>query len=80
MKQLDNEFTRYDLSLDEIQKASVLSEETRAVMQNLLSESATQRLDLVFDPNNPMIFTQEEAYIKGKIDTLRYLLSLTDSV
>ncbi len=80
MKQLDNEFTRYDLSLDEIQKASVLSEETRAVMQNLLSESATQKLDLVFDPNNPMIFTQEEAYIKGKIDILRYLLSLADSV
>jgi len=80
MKQLDNEFTRYDLSLDEIQKASVLSEETRAVMQNLLSESATQKLDLVFDPNNPMVFTQEEAYIKGKIDILRYLLSLADSV
>lgn len=80
MKQLDNEFTRYDLSLDEIQKASVLSEETRALMQNLLSESATQKLDLVFDPNNPMIFTQEEAYIKGKIDILRYLLSLADSM
>ncbi len=38
------------------------------------------KLALVFDPAKPLDFTQQEAYSKGKLDTILWLLQMSDPI
>jgi hypothetical protein len=75
-----NAFTSYTLNAAEYKAGSSFSSEQRAILQNLLSEAAIEKVNLTFDPTNPMKFTQAEAELQGKIGILQYLLDLENSL
>lgn len=79
MKQKPNSFTTYDLTDDEVIGGSTLTTVQEAVLQNKKAEIAEQRLNLVFDPLNPQDFVQQEAFLKGQIEILGYLIDLSNS-
>lgn len=69
-------FVSYILTEGELKAGSHFSVEQKAVIQNLISDIAEEKVALTYDPNNPLKFTQAEAELQGKIGILKYLLSL----
>lgn len=47
---------------------------TLAVLQNLRATVASEKLRLEFNPNNPGDFIQQEAYKRGQLDLLTYII------
>jgi len=73
-----NTFTTYKLSEDEQRNGSSLTSLTVSVLQNLRSSIAEEKLNLVFTPNDVLSFTQQEAYLKGQLDILAYILAANE--
>lgn len=48
-------------------------------IQSLIAKSAQEKLNLDYDPLNPLRFAQQEARIKGEIQILQYLLSCSEN-
>ena len=76
----DSSFLSYSLTQQEIVEGSTFNSAQRAVIQNLIAESAEEKVALKYDPQNPMSFVQAEAELQGKIGILKYLLSLEASI
>ena len=70
-----NSFTTYELNEDETKHGSMLTIQQIRVIQNAIAMHAELRLALVYDPEKPLSFLQEEAYNKGAIDALKYLVN-----
>lgn len=68
-------FCTYILSEREEQEAKLLSPQTKMWIQNVLAESAAERLTLTLNPEHPLPFMQAEAEIQGKVGILRYILA-----
>ena len=77
---IPNKFTSYDLSTEEMTSGYMLSPATVHVIRNELSIAAETKLALVVDPNNVQAFVQAEAYQRGKIEFIDWLLAMNDSV
>lgn len=75
VQQRVNAFSSFDLSNEAIAEGLTFSLLQQQALQNLLSEEAHAKLGLEYDPANPQTFLQEEAYSRGKIDLLNYLLT-----
>lgn len=73
-------FTRFDLSQTEWEEGSRLSSLQLAVIQNLIAVSAEEKIRLRYDPQNPLLFAQQEAELQGKIGILTYLIECSKSV
>jgi hypothetical protein len=73
-------FIKYELTAAEIKEGSHFSSAQRALIQNLIADSAEEKISLTFDPTNPLAFAQAEAELQGKIGILRYLLSLDSQI
>lgn len=73
----DSSFIKYNLTPDEFKVGCTFSPEQRAVLQNLISDAAEEKVTLTYDPENPLKFTQVEAELQGKIGILKYLLELS---
>ena len=67
-------FTSYELTEKEELTGSILTELQKCVLQNELSRTAMEKNLLTFDTEKPAEFSQNEAYLRGKIDLLSYLL------
>ena len=80
MTAVTNKFTSYQLTEEEYNSGSMFSLPQQQCLQNLLSEAAHLRLALDFDPLNPGDFVQQEAFLKGKIELLSYLLENSNAV
>jgi hypothetical protein len=74
MKQIPNSFTSYEFSDREILEGSVLSALQIAVLQNELANIATNKLNLDYDPRNPLKFAQDEAFLKGQMSIINVML------
>jgi hypothetical protein len=74
-----NSFYSYDLSDQEVLQGSIFTSAQKAVLQNHLATEAEKKLQLTFNPNNPQEFLQEEAYLRGKIEVLQYLIEASDA-
>lgn len=74
-----NSFTSYELTVKEQLLGSVLSSPQKLVIQNERAIVAEEKIALEYDPNNPGNYTQNEAYLRGKLDILSYLLELSDT-
>jgi hypothetical protein len=72
-------FTRYEFTEQEVPMAFVFTELQTQHLQNELTIAAEAQVALQLDPLNPMARIQEEAYNRGKIDMLRYLLTTSES-
>lgn len=67
-------FSAWDLTQEEELAGSRLTELQVKKIQNEISTIAHSKLALSFDPNNTLKFAQEEAYLKGQLEVLEYLL------
>ena len=77
---LSSTFTRYELSEDELKSGMTLTTENRQVLQNMLADSAELKINLVFNPESPGNFIQDEANLAGQIRILRFILDSAESV
>ncbi len=78
MKQLPNTYSSYQLTEMEELVGSTFNPEQTYVLRNHLSQAALAKLNLVFDPSNPLEFTQQNAYQEGRISLLVHLLEVSD--
>lgn len=71
---IPNSFSSYNLSTEEEETGSVLNYLQKAVLQNKLAIIAQDKLNTVFDPLNPTAFAQQEAYLRGQMEVINWLL------
>lgn len=69
-----NSFSSYFMLEEDVITNSIFTLGQQQVLQNLLATKAEEKLALDFDVTNPNSFIQQEAYHKGQIDLLKYLL------
>ena len=72
----NSSFIKYVLTEDEKKVGCCFSPEQKAVIQNMISEIAEEKVALTYDPDSPLKFTQREAELAGQIGILKYLLEL----
>jgi len=77
---IDNDYSSYILTEDEEIQGTLLTIAQKQVIQNEISIIATKLLDMVLDPAEPQKFIQEQSYIKGQLDALRYRLTMSETV
>lgn len=75
---IPSSFTRYNLTEGEYQQAVQLTTLQKQHLQNLLADVAEEKINLTFDPTNPLSFAQQEADLTGKISILRHILDLSE--
>lgn len=73
----DSNFQSWILTEKELIHGSALTGLQKQCIQNQICQLANQRLNIDFDPLNPLRFAQEEACLKGQIQALQYLLTLS---
>ncbi len=71
---MDNPFQVIGLSPSDEANGQILNSLQKAVLQNSRAAIATQKINLVFTPNDVLSYTQQEAYLKGQLDYIQYLL------
>lgn len=71
---ISNSFSSYSLSEEEVTQGTILTLTQQQVIQNRLVIIAEEKLALEYDSTSPSAFMQQEAYKKGQIDILRYML------
>lgn len=76
---LPNSFTSYVLTEDQIKSGTQLTPENVYVIQNHISALAEEKLNLIFDPLNPMSFALRNAELQGQIDILKMLVDASVS-
>lgn len=67
-------FAQYEQTLQEQLTGQTLTQTQKEFIQNEICKTAELRIALVPDPINYAAFIQQEAYYKGQMDTLKYLL------
>ena len=67
-------FSNWELTEEEQLNGQILTISQSQVLQNELANVADQKLNLTFDPLNPVKFAQEEAFLSGQMSVLRLLL------
>ena len=72
-----NTFTSLSLSESDTLSGSILNSLQEACIQNQRVAIAEQKLALPFTPNDTLAYTQQEAYLRGQLDILQYLLDLS---
>lgn len=73
-----NQFQSWTLSPEEFLAGGLLTTAQKQCIQNQIASVATQRINLAFTPDKPMEFAQQEAHLRGQIDALSYLLTLSE--
>ncbi len=74
-----NVFTSYELTPMEELTGTILTPPQVAVLSNKLAGIAETKLLLKFDPSNPAQFTQSEAYERGQMDVIQWLLESSEA-
>jgi hypothetical protein len=72
--QITNTFTTFELSDKEALQSAIFTTLQLQNLQNQLANAAESRLALEFDANNPSDFLQQEAFLKGQIELLKFLI------
>lgn len=75
-----NEFSSYRLTQDEEVQGILLTNAQKQVLQNQLSQCASDKLNLTYTPNDPLVYAQKEAYLRGQIDAIKYILSMCENL
>jgi hypothetical protein len=70
-------FTRYILTPEEQSSGTRLTSDNIFVIQNLICDAAEEKLNLKYDPLNPLVFAQREAELQGQIGILKLLVELS---
>ena len=76
---IPNEFTSYALNDQEQLEGASLTILQKQVLQNQLSICAAELLALEYDVTQPNSYIQQEAYKRGQIEALRFILASSDA-
>jgi hypothetical protein len=79
-KILPSLFTVYELTEEELTAGQTLTACNLMVLNNMLSQYATEKLSLRFDPASPSNYLQAEAELMGQINLLRQIISSHEEV
>jgi hypothetical protein len=74
-----NQFQSWILSPEEFLQGGLLTTLQKQVIQNQIASVATQKINLEFTPSDPLKFAQQEAGLRGQIEALSYLLTLSEA-
>ncbi len=77
MQIIPHAFNKYEMTDEEASRGAILTLSNQAVIQNLIAEKAEAKLSLQLDPQNFNAYIQEEAYLKGQIEILQFLLNMS---
>lgn len=77
-KILTTSLTRYELNAEEEIRAAVLTPEQKMGIQNELAQIAEQQLAIKIDPQNPLAAMQEQSYLSGQTDILKFLFTKSE--
>lgn len=73
-----NQFQSWNLTPEEFLQGGLLTILQKQVIQNQIASVATQKINLTFTPAQPLEYAQQEAHLRGQIDALSYLLTLSE--
>lgn len=77
---IPNEFASFELSQYEEEQGTILTSLQKQVIQNKLSMLASEKLTLVFTPNDINTYMQQEAELEGQLGILRWLLATSEEM
>ena len=72
----DSQFIEFEFSEEELKVLPGFTFEQRQFLQSELAAAVSEKVALTYDPEHPQRFMQQEAEVQGKMNVLRYLLSL----
>ena len=72
-------FNRTKVSEAEVIAGMQLTSANVIHIRNQILDLVEEKLNLPFTPNDVLSYTQKEAYLKGQIDILRYLLDASET-
>jgi len=75
MQRVENVFSTFELTTEDLTFARTLTPFQRAYYQTLLSSAAEEKLSIEFDPEHPLLSARQEAYLRGQMDILNMLLA-----
>ena len=75
-QRIDNNFSSYELTEAEAVDGFTLQQANLYMLQNELSLAAEAKLGIVVDPNNTIQFIQQEAFLRGKIEFINWLIAM----
>ena len=73
---IPNDFSQYEFTEKEEIEAAKLTNYQRMHVQNLIASISMEKISHEPTPDNFSEFIQKEAYLRGQIDSLKYLLEL----
>lgn len=76
---ITNSFSSYNLTDAEVLQGAILTLLQKQVLQNILAVCAEEKLAIDFDVKDPLGFAQQEAYKRGQIELLNYIISSSDT-
>ena len=71
---IPNSFSTYHMTEEDALNGSIFTPLQMEVLHNILAIYAEEKLTIDYDVKNPESFIQEEAYKRGQIEVLKYLL------
>lgn len=74
-----NSFTSYILTDREQLEGILLTLAQKQVLQTQRAIIAEEKLALEFDPEHPLLFQQQEAFKRGQLEFVTYLLEASDA-
>lgn len=74
----NNQFQSWNLTPEEFLQGGLLTTLQKQVIQNQIASVATQKINLSFTPSTPLEYAQQEAHLRGQLDALTYLLTLSE--
>ena len=77
---IPNLTSSYFLTDEEVEEGSKLTITQTQVIQNQIATLTQEKLLLTPDNTNIQNYVQEEAYLRGQIDSLSYLLTTSESL
>lgn len=80
MQLIPHSFNKYLLTDEETKSGHILTESNKAVIQNLISDAAQSKINLVLDPQKINEYVQQESFLKGQIEILNYLLDMHETL
>jgi len=69
-----NSFTTYALTEHDVLEGSIYTTLQLQVLQNTLAAYAEEKIALDYDSEHPLLFAQNEASLKAKIELLTYMI------
>lgn len=77
---IPNAFASYQLSQSEEEAGQIFNLNQKMVLQNKLALIADEKINLLFDTNNPQLFIQREAELTGQMNIIKWLLDTSNAV